>query len=470
MMKNIIQKVKLLQYNKTSLYSMSIISNSNNKQDKRILDMKKKDNFKFNFKEFLDNIDWHERNIKNRKSDVDIKKITNLHNLHQGLTNNLNLMRQKSNDLQKRAKQLSISGEKLPGSILKDLSKNQQGIAELLKEYEKTEKELMEEVLFVPNFTSPESPIGDETKNKIIFKNKEIPQFDFETKSHLELAENLNLLDFTSASKVAGAKFVYLKNDLVLLEQALINYTLGKLRKKGYSLITTPDLVKNEVIEGCGFSPRDKNKSQIYQIDDNELSLIGTSEIPIMGLMANELLNKKDLPIKYAGLSHCFRREAGRGEKSKGLYRLHQFTKVEMFAFTEDNIKLSEAAQLEMLEIQKEIFNELGLSYIVLEMSTEELGSSAYRKFDIEAYFPSFKDYGEISSCSNCIDYQSRRLLAQYWDSNKKYLHSVNGTAMAIPRILMSIMENFQTKEGSIKIPACLVNYMHGIEEINRSS
>lgn len=343
---------------------------------------------------------------------------------------------------------------------------------------------MMEEALHIPNITSPESPVGDESQCKEIFKYG-IPRiFDFKPKSHIQLAEALDLVDFDNAVKVSGSKFVYLKNELVLLEQALIGFAFSKLRKYGFTLISTPDLVKNEVIEGCGFNPRDKKKSQIYSIDDGELSLIGTSEISIMGILANEILNKKDLPIKYAGLSHCFRREAGRGKESKGLYRLHQFTKVEMFSFTEGSLIDSEKAQLEIVEIQKEIYGELGLCFRVLEMSTEELGSSAYRKFDIEAYFPSLNGFGEISSCSNCTDFQSKRLASQYWDSpeildekkrkqglqSKSYLHSVNGTALAVPRILMAILEYFQNDQGGIEIPACLLPHMTGITKIEKRS
>lgn len=453
-----------------SLEQVNQVSQGNqSKLDKSLPNIKKKENFKFDFKDFINNIDYHEMNIKNRKSPVDCKQIINLYNLYTKTSNDLNGLRQKLNQIQKNQKQLSISGEQIPAHLVKDSSKYQKSIGILLKEYEKIEEDLMNEAIYIPNTTSPESPIGDESKNKVLFINKNPYNFDFTPKSHIELSYMHDLIDFPNANKITGSKFCFLKNELVFLEQALINYALYKLRSKGFTILSTPDIVKSSLVKGCGFSPRDVTKNQIYDIKDDDLSLIATSEIPIMGIVSNEILNKNELPLKYAGISHCFRREAGRGEKSKGLYRLHQFSKVEMFIFTEGNLTISEKSHLEILEIQKEIYNDLEIPYRVLEMSTEELGSSAYRKFDIEAFFPSLNDYGEISSCSNCTDFQSRRLLAQYRNGNEKhYVHSLNGTAIAVPRIIMNIMENFQLENGKIMIPKCLLQYMHGINSIGK--
>ncbi len=196
--------------------------------------------------------------------------------------------------------------------------------------------------------------------------------------------------------------------------------------------------------------------------------LIATSEISCAGIYANEIISKKELPKKYVCLSHCFRKEAGHGQHSKGLYRLHQFTKVEMFAFTEGSFEHSEAVHKEMLEIQEELYTMLGLHFRVLDMPTEELGAAAYRKFDIEAYLPSKGGFGEISSTSNCIDYQSLRLNCLYYDKNleKKHMHTVNGTALAVPRILISILENFQTGDGKVLIPETLHPFTFGMKVI----
>lgn len=198
------------------------------------------------------------------------------------------------------------------------------------------------------------------------------------------------------------------------------------------------------------------------------MSLIGTSEITCAGIMTNEILNKKELPLKFLSLSHCFRKEAGKGHYSKGLYRLHQFTKLEMFIFTENSLDVSCEEHLNLLKIQEEIYEDLGIHYRVLDMPTEELGNSAFRKFDIEAWFPSREDYGEISSTSNCTDYQSSRLNCQYFDKNleKKLLHTVNGTAVAVPRMIQVILENFQTEEKKIKIPEVLHPYSFGLKVI----
>ena len=216
--------------------------------------------------------------------------------------------------------------------------------------------------------------------------------------------------------------------------------------------------------------------AQIYflekdnEVEENQLALIATSEITCAGLLAGETLQKKDLPKKYVCLSHCFRKEAGHGQHSKGLYRLHQFTKVEMFAFTECSSELSERAHKEMLSIQEELYTSLGLHFKVLDMPTEELGNAAYRKYDIEAYLPSKEGFGEISSTSNCTDYQSMRLNLQYFDKNfeKKLVHTVNGTAVAIPRLLIAIIENFQDKDGKIRIPDVLRPYTFGMDYIGK--
>lgn len=206
--------------------------------------------------------------------------------------------------------------------------------------------------------------------------------------------------------------------------------------------------------------------------EQHNLGLIATSEIACAGMLSGEILNKKDLPLKFVCLSHCYRKEAGQGQHSRGLYRLHQFTKLEMFSFTEGNFEKSEEAHREMLSMQEELYTSLGLHFKILDMPTEELGASAYRKYDIEAYFPSKQGFGEISSTSNCTDYQSMRLNLLYFDKKleKKLMHTVNGTAIAVPRILMAILENFQTKEGSVTIPQPLIPYAFGLEKIDRAA
>ena len=286
-----------------------------------------------------------------------------------------------------------------------------------------------------------------------------IKQFD--GVSHQEYLEKADLVDFERAVKVAGAKFVYLKNELVFLEHALIGYALETASRKGYSLFSTPEIAKNGIIEGCGFSPRDDSEP-IYRLEDNE-SLIGTSEITLAGLHAAEALTKKQLPLKYSGVSNCFRKEAGRGKFSKGLYRLHQFKKVEMFQFTESDYVSSDKALEEIVEVQQEFFSSLGFNFKIYEMPTEELGLSAYRKIDIEAWFPESKIYGELSSASNCTDFQSVRLNTVYFGEGKKmFPHTINGTLCAIPRTVMLLVESGQRGDGFLELPNVLKRFYFG--------
>lgn len=386
---------------------------------------------------------------------------------------------------------------------MKDQVKYQKNIKDYLKELEEVEDKLREEIIQFPNVTYEDTPIGNtpnvlKINNTIIKNNKEFNNYnDFikciedntddikrlHPKTHIELCKDNDLTDFNSAVKTTGSKFVYLKNNLVLLEHALISYCINYIlnRNNSFILIKTPDLAKDYLLEGCGFYPRDRNKSQIYKIetnneydDINKLNLIATSEIPLMGIYANEIIDSKDkLPIKYLGVSNCYRREAGRGIINKGLYRLHQFQKVEMFAYCENNLKMSNEILEEFVNIQAEILSNLGLTYKILEMNSEDIGISAYRKIDIEVFFPSTMLFGEVSSASNCTDFQSRRLNAKYIDyiasntkSNKKFLHTINATALATPRIMMAILEYYQTKEGKIEVPNCLKNHMYGVNYI----
>lgn len=317
------------------------------------------------------------------------------------------------------------------------------------------EENLMNEALKIPNLTHPDSPIGDSPN---ILKQTKIPEFPNGVKDHLEIGKEFGLFDFDSASKITGSKFVYLKNEAALLEMALINWAMTRISEKGFSPVMTPDLAKIDLARGCGFQPRDPSE-QLYTVDNSNLCLIGTSEIALAGLLSDSTVNISDLPQKFAGFSHCFRMEAGRGALSKGLYRLHQFSKVEMFAFCKKED--SESIHQEMLDIQISLIEELGLAYRVLDMPTKELGSSAYRKYDIEVWMPSKQEWGEVTSTSNCTDYQSIRLNAFYQSGPQKlHLHTVNGTACAIPRILLSLLEYNQQPDKTVRIPSCLHPYL----------
>ena len=308
----------------------------------------------------------------------------------------------------------------------------------------------------------PDAPIGKLDTENLEVKKVGTPRvFDFEVKDHVQIAEELDLLDFDRGTKVSGPKFYYLKNEAVFLEQALIQYALNILRKHGFELFITPDVAREEVLKGIGFNPRG-NESNVYSIEDEGTCLVATAEITLGGYHSGEILDKSKLPLLYGGLSHCFRREAGAaGQFSKGLYRVHQFDKVEMFVYSTP--EQSDALHLKLREIEEEIFEGLGIPFHVVDTCSGDLGAPAYRKWDLEAWMPGRNggEYGEVTSTSNCTDYQSRRLNIKYKDDDgkNKYVHTLNGTAIAVGRAMLSILENYQNADGSVTIPSVLVPF-----------
>ncbi len=315
--------------------------------------------------------------------------------------------------------------------------------------------------------THPEAPIGQtEDANKTIRTWGEPRKFEFTPKDHVEIGKALDLIDFEAGAKVSGHGFYFLKNDAALLDLALQQFAMRKLISEGFTPVITPDLARNSILEGIGFNPRG-NETQVYSIEQTDLSLVGTAEITLGGLHADEVLDAEQLPIKYVGLSHCFRTEAGAaGRASKGLYRVHQFTKVEMFAFTEGSLEISGALHRELLRIEEEIFQALGIPYRVLDICSGDLGGPAYRKYDLEAWMPGRGEggeYGEVTSTSDCTDYQSRRLNIRYKPAGQKgtrFVHTLNGTAVALSRAILAIIENYQQADGTIEVPEALRPWM----------
>lgn len=332
---------------------------------------------------------------------------------------------------------------------------------------EKASKDLHEILLSVPNMTHPDSPIGKtDDENKEIARYGEVPQFAFAPKTHEELMGDLDLADFERAAKVTGSKFYYLKNEGALLELALVNFAMEKLVAKGFMPVITPDLARAKVLEGIGFNPRGE-EAQIYNVEDTELSLVGTAEITMGGYHMDEVLPESELPKKYVALSHCYRTEAGAyGKHSAGLYRVHQFTKVEMFVYAKP--EESEKIHEELKQIEIEIFNDLKIPFRVVDICTGDLGGPAYRKYDLEAWMTSKNDFGEVTSTSNTTDYQSRRLnvKVQRADGTKEFAHLLNGTAISIARALIAVIENYQQADGSVVIPEVLRKWMPGGKEI----
>ncbi|MGL6076068.1 MAG: serine--tRNA ligase [Fimbriiglobus sp.] len=326
------------------------------------------------------------------------------------------------------------------------------------------EEKLKAALLTIPNMTHPDAPVGGTAEdNKVVKVSGEKTKFDFKPKDHVDLLQLLELADLEAGTKVAGQKFYFLKNEGALLELALIQYAVSLLVKEGFVPVITPDVARVSVMEGTGYMPRDPNPEnrQFYTIADTDLCLIATAEITIGGMHMDETFEEETLPRKYAGLSHCFRTEAGAaGRDTRGIYRVHQFSKVEMFAFCTP--EQSSAIHEEIRAIEERIFEGLGIPYHVIDTCTGDLGGPAYRKYDLEAWMPgrgTAGEYGEVTSTSNCTDYQSRRLNIRYKSKEKKktaYVHTLNGTAIACTRALVAILENYQQADGSVVVPEVL--------------
>ena len=318
----------------------------------------------------------------------------------------------------------------------------------------------------IPNMTHPHAPVGPTEDLSVELRKVGIPrQFDFKPRDHVDLGKALDLIDFEAGGKVSGNGFYFLKNDAVLLEMALQHFAIKTLTTHGFIPVITPDLARVSILEGIGFNPRGA-ETQVYSVENTDLCLIGTAEITLGGLHADEILDASRLPIKYVGLSHCFRTEAGAGGRaSKGLYRVHQFTKIEMFAFTEGTLEASGALHGELLAIEEEIFTALGIPYRVLDICSGDLGGPAYRKFDLEAWMPGrgeAGEYGEVTSTSDCTDYQSRRLNVRYKPAGQKgtkFVHTLNGTALALSRAMIAVLENYQRADGLVDVPEVLKPY-----------
>jgi seryl-tRNA synthetase len=322
------------------------------------------------------------------------------------------------------------------------------------------EAQLRELEMQVPNLTHPDAPVGaGDVANRTVRTWGEKKAFDFKPLDHVELMERLDLLDLEAGARVAGHGFYFLKNEAVLLELALVQLALEKLRGAGFTLFTTPDLARDEVLQGIGFLPRGP-EAQIYSIEKTDLSLVATAEITLGGSRKDQILDVSTLPLKYAGLSHCFRTEAGAyGKATRGIYRVHQFTKVEMFGFTRPDVTLSDQFLEQVVAIEENLFQTLGVPYRVIDTCTGDLGGPAYRKFDLEAWMPGRGEYGEVTSASNCTDYQARRLGIRCKTGDKKgtqFVHTLNGTAVASTRAIISVLENYQQADGSVIVPEAL--------------
>ena len=419
-----------------------------------------------------ENLDAVKANCRARNVHADLDRFVSLDEGRRSSITMLEEMRRRLNDLSSKmkGKMEQAAREKLiaEGKSLKaKIQDSEAQVAQLEAEFDTLLRS-------IPNMTHPDSPIAaTEDGNREIRRWGKPRSFDFKPLDHLELGVRLDLIDFETGAKVAGQKFYYLKNEAVLLEQALINYALQTLLKEGFVPVMTPDMAREQILDGIGFNPRGE-ETQIYSVANTDLCLIATAEITLGGMLADTVLDESQLPLRYAGVSHCFRTEAGAaGRESKGLYRVHQFSKVEMFAFTtpEDSEKTHE----EFARLEERLFQGLGVPYRMMDICTGDLGGPAYRKFDLEAWMPGRGengDYGEVTSTSNCTDYQARRLGIRFRREGEKKpinVHMINGTAIAISRALIAIIENYQEKDGTVTVPEVLVPFMAGIIKISRS-
>ncbi len=408
-----------------------------------------------------DNLEAVIKNIADRYMKADAELTVALYEKRNGLIKKLEDERRARNE-NSAAMKGKLEADKR-NALIAEGKRLKDNIAAMESELSGLDLQLDTELRKIPNMAHPDAPKGKEDKDNTEVKQVGSPTvFSFAAKDHVQLGQELDIIDFDAGTRVSGTKFYYLKNQGVFLELALVKYALDILVKKGFTPFITPDIAKMEILEGIGFNPRGP-ESNVYALEGEDSCLVGTAEITLGGYYSDKIFAKEELPVKMAGLSHCFRREAGAaGQFSKGLYRVHQFTKLEMFIYClpEDSGKAHEELRL----IEEEIFSGLDIPFRVVDTCTGDLGAPAYRKWDLEAWMPGRGEgeWGEVTSTSNCTDYQARRLNIKYKDEDgkNKYVHMLNGTAIAISRALVAILENFQQEDGSIKMPKALVPYL----------
>ena len=371
-----------------------------------------------------------------------------------------------TDELRKKKNEMSvkISEAKKTGSevtpIIQEMQLVSQELAKLEEVQRETELKYSKLALTIPNVFHESVPCGDDSANKEIRKWGTIPQFDFEVKDHIDISENLNLLELERAAKTAGARFYYLKNDLVKLNQALIQFGLDFLSEKGYTMFQPPYMINRKAMEGAVIL--DDFEDVIYKIEDQDLYLIGTSEHAMVSMYSGEILDGNSLPARCAAISPCFRKEAGaHGKDQKGIFRVHQFEKIEQIVFSkpEDSWKEHE----KMIGVTEEFFQKLEIPHRVILLSSGDMGKISAKTYDLEVWMAGQNAYREVVSCSNCLDYQSRRLKIRFRDKTNEetqYVHTLNSTLVATERTMVAIIENFQTKDGHVNIPNVLQKYM----------
>ena len=397
--------------------------------------------------------------LKDRVVEFDFDKMLELDKKRRDLMKETDELRNKRNQMSVaigRAKESNEDVSMLLGDMAK-ISKELDG----LEQFQKTvESDYTNLAFSVPNMIHESVPIGEnESANVELRKWGEIPQFNFEVNDHVSLGQNLNIIDLERAAKTAGARFYYLKGGLVKLSQALISFAFDFMQEKEYELIQPPYMINRKSMEGAIIA--DDFKDVIYKVQDDDLFLIGTSEHAIASMHTDEILDGNKLPFRYASFSPCFRKEAGaHGKDQKGIFRVHQFDKIEQFVFAKPENSWSEHER--MISLTEEFYQKLEIPFKVMLLSSGDMGKVSAKTFDIEAWMAGQNAYREIVSCSNCLDFQSRRLKIRFRDKSNedtKYVHTLNSTLVAVERTIVSIMENFQTNDGHITVPQVLQKY-----------
>jgi seryl-tRNA synthetase len=395
---------------------------------------------------------------------IDVDKVLELDKKNRNLLKEIEKIRAEKNKISKEIPKMEEKEKKEMILKMKVLDKKEK---DLEKERKEVEKDLNELLSLIPNLPLDEVPVGkDESQNVILREVGKKPEFDFRSKDYLEIAQNLDLIDVKRAAKTSGTRFGYLKRELVLMEFALIKLAFDNLTREGFIPVLPPVMLKKEMAKGTGYFEATDIK-EAYFLPEDELFLIGTAEQSLLTMHADEVFEEKELPRRYVGFSTCFRREAGSyGKDTRGIFRVHQFDKVEMFSFCKPEKSRDEHHYF--LSLEEKLMQALKIPYRVVNVCTGDLGRPAAAKYDIEAWFPSENRYRETHSTSNCTDFQARRLNIKYRDKSGKlnFVHTVNGTAFS-QRPLLAIIENYQKRDGSVEVPEALQKYL-GFKEIRR--
>ena len=406
-----------------------------------------------------ENLALVEKSAREKGYKINVKEVLALDDKRKEKLARVEKLRQQRNEIAAKMK-----GGKPEKELIEQGKRVKTELAELEEDLTKTEAEYTATLKSVPNIIFEDVPLGGEECSV------EVKSWGEKKKTgvdHLDYAVSRDWVDFERGAKVAGAKFYYLKNELALLENALVQFGLKKVLEKGFNFITVPDLVSAKVLEGTGFNPRTSDQSDEYFIEGEDLALIATAEIALTGYHMNEIIEEKDLPLLYAGYSACFRKEAGSaGKHTRGLFRVHQFNKLEMYVFCLPE-KSKEMHEM-ILGVEEEIWQELNIPYHVINIAAGDLGAPAAKKYDVEYWSPVDQTYRELTSCSNCTDFQARNLniRVRREDGSVEVLHTLNGTAVSLARTMVAVIENYATPDGKLKIPEVLRPYLGNKEEL----